>query len=182
MFESFGNSIVKGLMTFTLLLFSSYEGNDASFSHIYFSYDSNTIVVESRLESAFENDFDKLFKIGKEISVNFIVTVEVAGSKIEEEYFTHDVIYNSLEDTFLLKKSEINKTYICQSYDILIDELSKIEWEFNRMRSVDNYVITIRSYLDEVYFEQMDKEFNLMLLWKNKQPQIKERVNINYAQ
>lgn len=179
MFESIGNYIVKGVITFGLLLLSSYEGNDATFRSLQIEYLDSSIGIEVFLDSAFENDFEEIFKTGKSIDIWFNASVKSQGVTLEEERFSHNVTYNPLLDSYLLKKGSTNKTVICETFDCLIENLSHVTWKFRRLRSVSDYDFSISAHLDKIYFKQEDKDFNLMLLWKNKTPRLKETIRIN---
>ena len=181
MFESLGSYILKGVITFGLLVLSSYEGNDANFRSLQVSNLDGAIGIELFLENAFENDFEEIFKTGKSIDIWFHASVSSKGVVLEEEDFSHNVTYNPLLDSYLLKKSLTNESIVCEDYQYLMLELSKVKWHFRRLRSVSDYDFSISSHLDKIYFEQMDKEFNLMLLWKNKTPRLKERIKVNIS-
>lgn len=179
MFESLGNYIVKGVITFTLLVMSSYEGNDASFRALQVTYLEGAIGIDVEMDSAFDNDFEEIFKTGKSIDIWFNTSVSSKGTVLEEQNFSHNVTYNPLLDSYLLKKGSTNESIVCEDYQCLIKELSKVKWHFRRLRSVSDYDFSIDAHLDKIYFEQMDKDFNLMLLWKNKRPRMKERIKVN---
>lgn len=181
MFESLGNYILKGVVTFALLVLSSYEGNDASFRSLAGSYLDGNVNIEIYLDSAFENDFEEIFNTGKSIDIWFTASVSSQGTVLEEDTFSHNVKYNPLTDTYLLKKGEVGVPIVCENYAALIRELSYVTWRFRRLKSVSDYDFLITSHLDKVYFEHMDKEFNLMLLWKNKSPRFKEKIRIEIS-
>ncbi len=181
MFESFGNYILKGVITFGLLILSSYEGNDARFSSLRLTYLEGAIGIELNLDSAFENDFEEIFKTGKSIDIWFHTSVSSKGVVLEEEEFSHNVTYDPLLDSYLLIKGSTNESIVCENYQCLVEELSKIKWHFRRLKSVSDYDLDIYAHLDKIYFEDMDKEFNLMLLWKNKSPRLKERIKLDNA-
>ncbi len=179
MFESLGNYILKGVITFTLLVLSSYEGNDATFKALQINYLEGAIGIEVQLESAFENDFEEIFKTGKSIDIWFNTSVSSQGIVLEEQDFSHNVTYDPLLDSYLLIKGSTNESLVCEDYQCLVKELSTIKWHFRQLRSVSDYDFSINAHLEKIYFEQMDKEFNLMLLWKNKSPRLKERIKVN---
>jgi len=181
MFESLGNYILKGVITFGLLVLSSYEGNDAVFKSLQIDYLEGAIGIELYLDSAFENDFEEIFKTGKSIDIWFHTSVSSQGVVLEEEEFSHNVTYNPLLDSYLLKKGSNDEAIVCEDYQCLLEELSKVNWHFRRLRSVSDYDLNIYAYLEKIYFEDMDKEFNLMLLWKNKTPRFKERIKVNLS-
>lgn len=181
MFESLGNYFLKGVITFTLLVLSSYEGNDANFNAFRINYLDGAIGIELKLDSAFENDFEEIFKTGKSLDIWFNTSVSSQGIVLEKEEFSHNVTYNPLLDSYLLLKSSTNESIVCENYQALVKELSKVKWHFRRLKSVSNYDFAISARLDKVYFEQMDKEFNLMLLWKNKRPIFKERIKLTVS-
>ena len=181
MFESLGSYILKGVITFGLLVLSSYEGNDAVFRSLQVNYLEGAVGIELFLDSAFENDFEEIFKTGKSVDIWFHTSVSSQGVVLEEEEFSHNVTYNPLLDSYLLKKGSTNEAVVCEDYQCLVKDLSNVEWHFRRLRSVSDYDFSIYAHLDKIYFEQMDKEFNLMLLWKNKTPRLKERIKINIS-
>ncbi len=178
MFESLGNYILKGVLTFGILLLSSYEGNDAVFNSLRVAYLEGAIALEINLDNAFENDFEEIFKTGKSIDIWFHTSVSSKGVILEEEEFSHNVTYNPLLDSYLLIKGPNSESFVCEDFQCLIDELSQVEWHFRRLKSVSDYDFHIFAHLDKIYFEEMDKDFNLMLLWKNKTPRLKEKIRL----
>ncbi|MBI9031095.1 hypothetical protein JEZ13_03675 [bacterium] len=179
MFESIGNHILKGIITFGLLVFSSYEGNDASFRSLRVNYYEGLIGIELNLDGAFENDFEEIFKTGKSIDIWFKVDVSSQGVVLEEELFSHNVTYDPLLDSYLLKRGSTDDSIICSSYNNLKEELSLIIWDFRRLRSVDDYDLSITAYMEKIYFSENGDDFNLMLLWKNKTPRFKQKIRVN---
>lgn len=180
MFESIGNHILKGIITFGLLVFSSYEGNDASFRSLRVNYYEGMIGIELNLEGAFENDFEEIFKTGKSIDIWFKVDVSSQGVVLEEELFSYNVTYDPHLDSYLLIRGSDDESIICSSYDKLKSELSLIKWDFRRLKSVDNYDFSISAYMEKLYFSENGDDFNLMLLWKNKRPRMKQQIRLDY--
>ncbi len=175
------DKIVSGLVSLSMAIFSSYQGNDAVFSFLYANLQENHITITAELENAFENDFEEIFKTGKSIDIWFHTSVSSKGVVLEEEEFSHNVTYDPLLDSYLLIKGSTNESIVCENYQCLVEELSKIKWHFRRLKSVSDYDLDVYAHLDKIYFEDMDKEFNLMLLWKNKSPRLKERIKLDNA-
>lgn len=181
MFGNIGNSILKGMVTLTLLFLSSYEGNNAEFKNLEVSTSGNRVTLNTSLINAFENDFEEVFKTGEPIKVNFTIDVKSAGTSIVTEDFSHKVIYNALESSYLLSFEESDEAIICQSFQELKKELADVEWSFSKLGSVNRYYISVSARLDKIYFPSMNKEFNLMLLWKNKIPKLGETIDVKVA-
>ena len=116
MFESLGKYILKGVITFTLLVLSSYEGNDATFKALQINYLEGAIGIEVQLESAFENDFEEIFKTGKSIDIWFNTSVSSQGIVLEEQDFSHNVTYDPLLDSYFLIKGLTNESLVFEDF------------------------------------------------------------------
>ena len=79
----FAGKLLSGIMSMTMMLFSSYEGNNASFSDIYIGHDNEIIRIQTSLISAFENDFEQIFRSGSPIVINYQLNVAKDGEFIE---------------------------------------------------------------------------------------------------
>ena len=69
------------IVSLSVLLFSNYVGNSVSFSPLSMQNVGDNIVCSAHLLNAFENDFEEIFKSGKEIRV-WVVFKALNNSKI----------------------------------------------------------------------------------------------------
>lgn len=176
-----GNKIVSGLVSIALFLFSSYKGNDATFSDIFIDYHKGRLSINTTLDNAFKNDFDDIFKSGKKIKVWFSIKIENYGKTIFEDKCYHQIEYDPLSQRFEIYLSEDNDYTYVKSNEEIIEEISEFEYtcDLNEVDFRDNLDIEITAFLKKVNFAKMNKEIDLMLLWNFKKPKIKKQFNIN---
>jgi len=96
-----------------MLLLSSYEGNNAAFSEIVALVFRNNIMLKTQLVEAFENDFESVFKSGKQIDIFFDVQIESPGNETFTETFVHSILFDPLKQyysVYLQEKDEELKT------------------------------------------------------------------------
>ena len=76
MFQSLANKLITGVLSLSMLLLSSYQGNEAEFSELYFSFLGDGVLLRTKLVNAFENDFEEIFKCGKTIDIFFKIELK----------------------------------------------------------------------------------------------------------
>ncbi len=172
MFEALAGKVVSGVISLSMMLFSSYEGNQPYFSQMAVSMAGNRIFIKTELVDAFDNDFEDIFRSGKQIDVSFNITLKNDSDVISEDDFKHTVIYDPLTDLFTLIIEELDETLIIDSYRQLLKKIAKIEYTHN-IDSSENVIIKIESYLSKIKFDSFGKKYDLMILWKLKRPKAK---------
>ncbi len=179
MFEALAGKVVSGIIALSIMLFSSYEGNQPYFSQLAVFFVGNRIFVKTELIDAFNNDFEDIFRSGKQIDVSFKITLKNDSETISEEEFKHTVTYNPLSDIFTLLLEESGETIMIDSYRQLLKKISKIEYDL-KINSSKNIIVEIESYLSKTKFSSFGKKYDLMILWKLKKPKAKVIFDENY--
>ncbi len=176
MFEKLADKLVKGVISLSFLLFSSYEGNNASFNTPQLELHNKGISCKTELVGAFDNDFEDVFKSGEEVSLDYTVVIIADGE--QHSNFTHNltVEYNPMDRTYELKSDSGGLT----KYFSEIDEMVEAFAQFDKLLPLpdcDNCIIKISAKLNKLFFASQQKEFDLNLLWKNKLPELTIKLN-----
>jgi len=169
MFQILAEKVISGLAAFSMLLLSSYQGNEASFSNYTTSFLDNRMFLECKLENAFDNDFEEIFKSGQIIDVYFSVKIELKNLIIHEEEFKHSIIFDPLTQVFNIELEDQDLTYSTNSYEELKIIISNIEYSF-KDENIHDYILTLNAYLPKIRLEALNKDFDLMMLWKYSEP------------
>ncbi|HQQ68644.1 MAG TPA: hypothetical protein PLX77_07435, partial [Candidatus Cloacimonadota bacterium] len=61
MFEALGAKFLAGVVSLSMLLFSSFEGNDPALGSFSYSKTGSYVHLKTQLQTAFENDFPSIF-------------------------------------------------------------------------------------------------------------------------
>ncbi|HPY96621.1 MAG TPA: hypothetical protein PL063_05370 [Candidatus Cloacimonadota bacterium] len=166
------------LVSFSVLLFSNYVGNTVSFSPLSSQIVGDNIVFSAHLINAFENDFDEIFKSGKDIKVWFELRIIQNNKIIHSESFNHQVTWDSKNRVYLVDLQEQNYKTRTRSSKELKRLLSVVEYPFYKASHRGNATVQITAHLPKIYMEEIDKELDLMVLWKLQKPVIKKEVHI----
>ena len=172
MFQTLSNKILTGVITLSMLLLSSYEGNNARFENVFASYVGNRIFISAELTEAFSNDFEELFQSGQRIDIFFKVQILDFEQQIEEKIFRHAVIFDPLNHEYTVYLEEQGERLLEADYAHLIELISHFEYTYNAEKYRGGYVI-LSSYLKKIRLQSTQKEYDMMMLWKFKQPKIK---------
>ncbi len=168
MFGALSQKIITGFISLSMMLFSSYEGNEPRFADTDVSLIENNIFIQTRLENAFENDFERIFQLGKAIDIRFKIEVSSEEDLLFSETFFHTVNYDPLESAYFLELQERKETMVISSWQKLIKEISKIEF-LHRLEKKKSLKINIEASLPAIQFND-EKAHDLMMLWKFKTP------------
>ena len=180
MIGSIINKAYKSVITFGILLFSNYVGNDPSFIDTQVEVNNNVIIISSILNNAFDNDFDDIFSSGIIIDVTFEVEVSHRRSIIIKTQVTNSAVYDFEQNCWFVRYDESNT--VIPIYDIfsLKQAMSILE---TRISLNSNYIhsldISINAKLPVIHISSIQKDFDLMVLWKQKQPQERFSINLN---
>ncbi len=175
MFQALTSKVISGVVSLSMLLLSSYEGNIAKFDELSVNFLQNRIVFRTRLLNAFENDFEEIFSSGSLITVHFNISVEILGEVIHENSFQHSVVYNPMKKIYTVDLEDQSDTFVIEDYSQLIEKISEIEYLYNYPPE-EEFQLIITAYMDKIVLDTMDKEFDLMMLWKFKSPKLKEKI------
>jgi len=172
MFQSLADKFITGVISLSMLLLSSYEGNKAKFSNIEPDFLQNSLVIRTQLYEAFENDFEDIIKSGTEIDVFFSLSLWEKRQVIHEVQFRHSVSYQPMKQVYQILLEERDKRYLLTSYEQMINEISKIEYLYDG-EIPNKFQIKITAYLDKIKLNNNPNEYDLMMLWNFKKPQTK---------
>jgi hypothetical protein len=175
MLESFLGKVVNSAVSFTSLAFSSFVGNDAVLTQPSLTQNRNHVVIESTLLHAFDNDFDVIFRSGKEIEVWFVLTVEDDKRKVFEKYFTHKVKYDPMSRSFHVVLQERDGVLDTRNYNELLQAISRFEYAWNwRVCAKPGQDVKgkISAHMRKTKLDAGHDDFNLMMLWKYRKPEV----------
>jgi hypothetical protein len=182
MLDTMLGKMVNGVVSFASLAFSSFKGNDVDLAGPIIEQGRNQIVIEGTLLHAFDNDFDEIFRSGKEIEVWFVVTVEEGKHKVVERYFRHKVKYNPMTRDFSVELQEQGFNTSIRSYGELLKTISHFEytWEWREnVKPGHEITVHLTSYLNPIKLDAYKKDFDLMMLWKFTRPHGERTFRIN---
>ena len=171
MFQILAEKVISGLAAFSMLLLSSYQGNEASFSNYTTSFLDDRMFLECKLENAFDNDFEEIFKSGQSIDIYFSIRISHGDVIIHEEEFRHSIIFDPLTQVFNIELEDQDLTSSTNSYEELKTIISNIEYSFED-ENIHDYKLTLRAYLPKIRLIALDKDFDLMMLWKYNEPKL----------
>ena len=166
------SKLVTGFINLTMLMFSSYQGNNVSFSDVFVYSDHQAIILRTELISAFDNDFEAIFRSGKPIIIYFDLQVREEKVSTETHSFAHIVLYHPLRSHYQISVGASENQIIVESYKEMIDLITSVTFHYNHFGKSDLYHFTLTSYLGKIRLDTMDREFDLMMLWNFKQPSI----------
>jgi len=176
-----GNLVTKvyfSVLAFSVLLFSNYTGNDAQFSNVNSRTIGDNIVFSTFLKNSFEHDFNEIFKSGKNIHIWFEFRVLKDNKIIHFEKFYHLVKWNASKGEYTVDLQEQNFKCSVKTNKELLYLISKVEYPFYKSSFKGDVTVEFKSYLPKVYLETINKEVDLMLLWKMNTPSIRKDIKI----
>ena len=177
MFENLFDKVISGIISFSMLLLSSYKGNEAAFSDLTVNRMNSGIFIETKLIDAFENDFEQIFKSGKKIDIIFKVKIIVPHQDIYHRTFLHSVTFHPMQQYFSVFLEERKTELKIANFSELKNVVSKFGFPyFGKLNS--EMEIDISAYLPKLKIDSSKKKFDLMLLWNFKIPKIKTKVKI----
>ena len=175
MFQILAEKVISGLAAFSMLLLSSYQGNEASFSAYTTSFLDDRLFFECKLENAFDNDFEEIFKSGQSIDIFFGVIIELNNLIIHEEEFRHSIIFDPLTQVFSIELEDQDLSLSTNSYDELKIIISNIEYSF-KDKNIRDCSLMLNAYLPKIRLQALNKDFDLMMLWKYSKPKLTAKL------
>lgn len=172
MFQTLSNKIITGVITLSMMLLSSYEGNNARFDNVFASCVGSQIFISATLEEAFENDFEEIFKSGKRIEIFFNIQIFDHDLNIHETEFRHAVLYDPLGKFYTVFLEEQQMQTSAGSFPELIDIISNVEYIYNSDKYDGGHII-LSAYLKKIKLQSLKKEYDMMMLWKFKKPKVR---------
>ncbi|NQV19439.1 MAG: hypothetical protein HQ534_12975 [Armatimonadetes bacterium] len=180
MFQALADKILTGIVSFGMMVLTTTEGNNASFAEITSTLYGNRIVVKTELVDAFANDFEEIFRCGKEIEIFFNIKIKAGNQTIHTNVFKHIVVFDPLEQNFTVNLEEKNIEISTNSYEELIEIISQVEYEFADELNYEQLDVTLVSYLEEIYLDTLGKDYDMMMLWKFKKPKVNKRIDLGF--
>lgn len=168
--------LLASTISFAVLMFGSYDGNDVSFSQIELMEKKNKIFVQADLENAFDNDFQSIFRSGESITIWFRLEIRKGKELIKETKIRHIIVYDPLDNMYQVFLEDTGKSFEEASFDQLITQISDVQFEIETEKLRGVYNVELEASLETIYLESMQKNFNLMALWKFKKPTVKALI------
>lgn len=162
------------MVALSMMLLSGYQGNDAAFSEIEAVFQEQGVLIRARLLSAFENDFEELFKSGQEISVYFELNLKEKKEVFFRQIFRHSLQFDPLEQSFHVTIEESGYDLVIKSYESLLEAISNFEFLYKE-KLPDKFEIRLGAYLEKISIESINEEYDMMMLWKFKKPLISKK-------
>jgi hypothetical protein len=174
----FSQKLLASLVTVSVFLFSSFKGNDASFSTMQIHNSGNYLILQSNLVNSFDNDFQDIFQSGKQVDVWFNLEIKQNKNILYKQEFRHSVQYDHLSSVYKVFLEEQHQNISVKDYSEMIRLMSHIEYSLPSKHEWKKIDIHLDSYLKTMRIESLKKEINLMVLWKLKKPECKESVDL----
>ena len=173
-------SLATKYLLMTFVFFSGYQGNTPTFSELKIERSSDFVRISSQLNEAFEEDFQTLFKSGKDIPIWFEVKLVEEKDVVVFNKFRHSVSYNPLTGFYTIYLEEENRYIKTKSFGKVKLIVSEVEYSFNYDFVFNKkYKIQVTSYLEKIYISSLDKEFNLKSLWRYNMPKIEKGFELD---
>ncbi|MCB5254314.1 MAG: hypothetical protein LHW58_01600 [Candidatus Cloacimonetes bacterium] len=182
MLEALGSKILTGVVSLSMLLFSSFKGNDPRFSAIDYYYSSTTLYLSGELLSAFDNDFDSIFASSATIPVYFTLSIKSGNRTVVNQQLRHLVSYDPVSGIYVLRKDGDPNILRSSSVQQIIKEMSQYGFSLPYKSSWGLVTASVKAEMPTVRLDNMDNELDLMVLWKYKKPSAKIQINLQKAQ
>lgn len=178
MFEALGAKILTTVASVAMFLFSSYTGNDPSLSPLSTRVGDNYLQVETRLENAFVNDFEDIFKSGTTIPVVFKLKIRSGRTVFSEKQFINRVRYDHAKDLYIVSLEGMNRNLQLSSPAELVSELSVLHCSLPYNPKWGKVTLNVEASLAAVRFQQVKGPVDLMVLWKYHKPQVSKNLDL----
>ncbi|MCK9557069.1 MAG: hypothetical protein PHQ78_01600 [Candidatus Cloacimonetes bacterium] len=182
MLEALGAKVLSGIVAFSLLMFSSFEGNDPRFEPLKIAKNDSYLFISSKLVSAFDNDFPSIFSSGTPIPIHFTISIRKGSRILGQSRFTHTVTFDTAKGVYQLDKGMGGTALLTKSMEEIIQEVSHFSVSVPYRKNWGDVSIRIEAKLPKLRFNKTDKDVDLMVLWKYKKPSAKSTVNLHKAQ
>lgn len=169
---NFAEKLFAGVVSITMMLFSSYEGNHARFSEVLTGYNEEVIMIRTSLVNAFENDFEQIFRSGSPVTVTIELKVSRDNQLIDTKEYRNTVLFDPLNRYFQVEAEASNYHSFTTSFDELITVISEIDIFYETWGIEGTYRFELTAGMDRVHLASLDKEFDLMMLWHYKNPRV----------
>lgn len=178
MINTLFGKIVNGLLSVYMMLLSNYKGNYPQFQEMTLDLTGGILTVEARLSDAFENDFDEIFKSGKPIDIIFNLKIRDDRKVVDDFNFKHTVVYDNLNRVFHVYLEEQFLSQHLKSYNQMLDMISYFLFQYSIPEGIRSFDVELSASLPRIYFDAIEREIDLMMLWYNRVPKISEKVEL----
>jgi hypothetical protein len=178
MMEGVIGKVMAGWMSLTALMFSPYSGNEPAFRALHLRAGESYVILQAKLDKAFDNDFLDVFNCGKPVTVNFKIEVRNGNRTEHSSTYRHTVTYDPMNAVWELVKSGTRQRDIITTYQKLLAEVSLLECSIPRDANWKHVEFRVEAWLQPVQLSQPDKTVDLMVLWKFRRPAIKSAFNL----
>ncbi|HOH97511.1 MAG TPA: hypothetical protein PL188_04280 [Candidatus Cloacimonadota bacterium] len=178
MFEALGSKLLAGVVSLSMLLFSTYTGNDPKLSGIRHTSSDSYIHLEANLISAFENDFPSIFTSGTTIPVQYQLTFKSGNRTVINRTYTNSVTFDPGKGTYEIRRAGTADAFFTRSYEEMLAVVSLFKVSVPYQVAWGTVHVKLESSLPTVSFAQVDKAVDLMILWKYKKPSAKTQIDL----
>lgn len=178
MFEAISGKFLAGVVSISMLLFSSFKGNTPSFGNTTYNNTGTYLHLKTSLVSAFDNDFPSIFSSGATIPVHYYLTIKSGNTTVVNRKYTQNVTYDPGKGIYEITRNGIANKIRTQSPSQVAAELSALECSVPIKTEWGNVTLRWEAVLPKVHFDQLDKTVDLMVLWKYKKPEAKLQLNL----
>jgi hypothetical protein len=173
-----GQKLLANLVTISVFLFSSFKGNDADFSAMHIQNSGSYLILQTHLVNSFDNDFKEIFQSGKQVDIWFNLEVKQNKEMLHKEVFRHSVQYDPLTSVYKVYLQEQHESRSVKSYSEVQQMISTMEYSLPTKPEWKKIDIHLESYLKSMRIDSMNKDIDLMMLWKMKKPVCKNSVDL----
>ena len=178
MFEAISGKIMASVVSLSMLLFSSFKGNNPSFGNTSINNTGTYLHISTTLVSAFENDFPSIFSSGATIPVHYYLVIKSGNTTVVNRKYTQSVTFYPGKGIYEITRNGIANKIKTTSSAQVAAELSAMECSIPIKVDWGNVTLHWAAELPSVHFEQLDKTVDLMVLWKYKRPETKLQLNL----
>ncbi len=181
MLEAIGGKILAGIMSLSMFLFSSYTGNDPSLRPLSGFVNNSYLQINSFLDNAFDNDFGDVFKSGTQITVFYKVELRTTTGVVYKRTYQNSVVYDAMRNNYRVAQSGTGQSFTTTSFSEVVEYMSSIAFSVPVEKRWVNVSTTVEAWLPTVNFPQINRNVDLMVLWKFRKPNIKGDFNVRHS-
>ena len=175
---NFAGRALSGIVSAAMLLFSSFEGNNAQFADVLIGHDTHAIRIRTALVHAFDNDFEQIFRSGSPIIITYTLNVRRGGTIIDTITYENMVIFDPMNRFFQIEAEAGNFYTFTDSCDELRAIISEVDIYYDHLGVDGRYDFELSAHMDRVMLSSLEREFDLMMLWNYKRPQVSFRYTV----
>lgn len=177
MFEALGSKVFSTVVALSMLLFSSFKGNDPAFSQFQLSKSDSYLYVKAQLSTAFENDFPSIFASGIPIAIHYDLELRGANGYTGKRKVINRISYDLATGIYEIRKEGLPSIYTKSMAEVL-REAAYLDAALPYSRDWGELKVKLVASLPKVYFRELGKEMDLMVLWKYQKPGINGSIDL----